>query len=32
MHDAGIRPMKNRTGVDAREDRGIVDAQHFNLT
>ena len=32
MHDAGFGPMKNRAGVDARKDRGIIDAQHFYVT
>jgi hypothetical protein len=32
MHDAGFGPMKDRAGVYAREDRGIIDTQHLDVT
>jgi hypothetical protein len=32
MHDAGFGPAKDRAGVYAREDRSIIDAQHFNVS
>ena len=31
MNNAGVGPMKDRAGVYAREDRSVVDAQHFNI-
>jgi hypothetical protein len=31
MHDAGFGPAKNRAGVYAREDCGIIDAQHLDV-
>jgi hypothetical protein len=32
MHDAGLGPAKDRAGVYACEDRGIIDAQHLDIT
>jgi len=32
VHDAGFGPVKNRAGVYAAEDRGIIDTQHLDVT
>src|SRR6185369_7804641 len=32
MYGAGFGPAKNRAGIYVRQDRRIVDAQHFNVT
>jgi hypothetical protein len=32
MHDAGFGPLKDRAGVYARADRGIIDTQHLDIT
>lgn len=31
MHDAVFGPVKDRAGVYAREDRGIIDTEHLDV-